>query len=306
MPFEWIADFRPPYEATQDEILWSAFTQKFLKRLLRVEPRLRVRIRNLPQGIKSIETVRKTDTSKVVALQPVSLASDNVDPELRDRLEVPPAGEYWVRTYICQDCLDPSTGEPGMWVPHIRRLLHKDHNLVEGDITHRGIRPTWTPSHQVYSASPERLAGQIHLMYSIAVTTVPAEGDEKLLKDYDAIALFPFTSVDREKAERVAGLEDVFGRIKAVRGARMEKFLELDASPGKAVQQLLEWLQLLDRHALDVPQEEGDADEEELQEQLNREKAARATLKQAQAGVDAMGAKGALAAATSGRSSLKR
>lgn len=316
MAFEWIADFRPPLEASEDELRWSAFSRGFLTKLLEKEPRLRVRIRNLPQGIASThsesrempEEMRGHDgplrAEVVVAKQPVALTSDDVPPILRRRLEIPRAGEFPVRTYRCMDCLDPATGKPGQFVPHIRKLIHesKGHKLKAGDVTHMGLRQTWTPDYQIFSASPKRLREQIHLMYGIAFTTIPE--DPLDLRGYKSVVILPFRSLDRNAPGHVADPSDIVERIRKI--VRPEYIRVLRGAPTADIESLIAFLTDIDSKALQLDAgEDEDADQMELEDQLRRDKAARELLAQTRRAAQEMGVAEAVAQATKGKSKLR-
>jgi hypothetical protein len=274
MPWELIADYRPPLGATGEDVRWTHLALGLTKGLLDLEPRLRFRIRNLPQGVRSMKEQAGEHGQGVVVEQPVSLDSNDVPEALRPRLEIPRAGQFWVRNYYCQECVDPS-GKAGVWVPHIRRKLHMKGRPVvfslpspegtaqaearlhrsdprKGNIQMKGIRSTWVPTHQVVFGSPSRLRANrfvVSLRYSVAVTSEPEQ--PLALEGFSAVLLLPLRKdVDYEAV--AAGLRSALPECETV--------VVLPRSPKDGIRALLEILKGVDSAALESPNDETDDD----------------------------------------------
>lgn len=277
MPMELIADFRPRVGATKVDDLWTAMSIAVALRL-DAEPGARFRIRGLPQGIDNTKT---GPGGAITFSQPINLGSEDIPEKLRPRLEVPRAGEWWVRSYTCEDCLDPATGKPGRWVPDRRLRLHKEqypgHRIKRGRITHKGLKSTWQPERQVFMGSPERLALQTPFMPSAAVTWAPE--DPKMLARFSWIAILPVRKID--DYERVLALVR-----EAVPGA--ESVVVLPKRPAD-LDALVAWLKESVDEELCVAEEMSpqEADRRELEEQIARDRAASAAVEAAQTNVDA-------------------
>lgn len=302
MAWEYIADFRAPLGATDEDRRWGALAIGFAKGLVEIEPRIRFRIRNLPQGLyekpRSFEEWAKrmgVDLSdpqetaaaresfkevrspvgehgrKAITEQPISLDSNDVPEVLRPRIEIPRAGQFWVRNYQCMECADPRTGKIGLWVPHIRRKLHsKGQPLVfpppaldgessagrvhrsdpkKGDVRMKGIRSTWIPTHQLIMASPARLRANrtlTSLRYSVAVTSAP--DDPSWLDGFHAVVLVPLRKADHaaEAARIRAALPEV------------ESVVVLPSRPAEGIRALLAALLEIDSGSLEEPRDDAD------------------------------------------------
>lgn len=271
MAWELIADYRQALGATEDDNRWTALAIGFSKGLLIEEPRLRFRIRNLPQGISKVsenKAVGEQGKSTMIE-QPVALDSENVPAVLRQRLEVPRRSEFWLRNYHCQECVDPSKGTTGLYVPHIRRKLHmKGQPLVyppkgsigddgikpvhktdphKGDVFMKGIRSTWQPTRQAMIGTPARLAANrtmTMLRYTVAITSMP--DDPAQLAGYHYILLVPLKKVADPQAEAK--------RLKAVL-PEAENVAFLPANPKEGIKAILATFMELDSDALDKPDE---------------------------------------------------
>lgn len=275
MPWDFAADFRPPVQATDEDLVFSAFARGterqrgFIERILKLEPKLRVRVRNLPPGTLEVTAAEGSKAPSVIE-QPVALDSHDVPEVLKDRIEVPKAREFWNRNYHCSECVDPISKRPGLWVPHIRRLLHQvgeplipplpegakegtlhTKNAKAGAPFQKGLESSWMPNFMLYIGAPKRLAQQTTVLYSAALTTLPE--DPKHLASFDMLFLLPIWSFSEGRAATDDEIESTVAKLHEEL-PKAEKIFVLSPSPKQGAAQVLEAIQELDPECMDGSQ----------------------------------------------------
>lgn len=272
MPIDWIGDWKIRPEGTREDKIWTGVLRPLAEHLIKVEPRVRFRVRNFPPRATSGDDTDKVTGKKItVVSSPIALADTDVPESLRNRLEVPKAREFWVKNYKCLDCTDPRTGKPGIWVPHVRRKLHKGHKVKPGKPLMKGLDPDWRPTHRLITGTSERLRSHSGLMYSIALTSAPVSVAH--LKGFDSILILPLKSgVDHEQEK---------AKLLADPGMAAEYIEILPANKNDAVKALLEFICSVDPEFVSsgVKSDGGlNEDDKETHDQITRDNAARAFL----------------------------
>src|SRR5579862_7140397 len=189
MPFDILADFKEPADASKIDRLWSGLARSIVMRLLELEPNLRFRIRNFPPPVSITEGEKGAADIKTG----IALSENDVPPALRSHITVPEGEEYWIYNYKCMTCLKPD-GQPGLWVPHIRRKLHHDHDLQRMNPTAKGVEQPWTVTHRIVIGDINRIRGLGDLLYSIALTG-PVDDIAKL-SGYDVVLVLPVQKIN--------------------------------------------------------------------------------------------------------------
>jgi len=190
MPFEVLADFKQREGASKIDTFWSGIARSIVMKLIEMEPRIRLRIRNFPPP-----AVYETGAA-ALHKSGIALSESDVPELLRDRINIPEGDEYWIHNYKCMTCLN-ANGNPGLWVPHIRRKLHHDHDLKDLGITAKGIKQPWTTTHRLVIGDEKRIAGMGDMLYSVALTG-PGK-DISNVKGFDVIFVLPVSKGTHEK-----------------------------------------------------------------------------------------------------------
>lgn len=260
MPFDILADFRQRPDASKLDQFWSGLARSIVVKLAELEPRLRFRIRNFPP----VFSITAGDKGAADIKTGIALTEEDVPKQLRPFITVPEGDEYWIHNYRCDKCINPSTGSPGLWVPHIRRKLHQgpNHELKDLGITAKGVEQTWTVTHRIVIGDIERVRGLGDLLYSVALIG-PIE-DTALLAGFDVALVIPIKTIN------VVEQLKLLGKTK-----RLEHFKVYPPDPKAAVTALIEDLKTIDPKCL-KPETNFDNLEDDLEykQQLAREKLA--------------------------------
>lgn len=264
MPFELLADFKPAkFDRKIDEV-WSSIARGLASRLVELEPRIRFKIRNFPpEGTR-------THTDKGTLFKTgIALSEEDVPDLLKERIKIPEEGEYWIHNYRCLDCINPQTNEPGLWVPHIRRKLHHNHNLKDLGITAKGIHQPWMVTHRMVIGDSERIRGMGDLLYSVAFTGPFT--DSSAMKGYDVATVLPVKKGFNKEAQ--------WKLMESIN--HLEDYVILDNNMASAVPVILELLSRMDKRLFDpLPDSSFTTIEEdpEFQQQLSRDRMARRVM----------------------------
>lgn len=267
MPFEILADFKEREGASKIDVLWSGLARSIVMKLVEIEPRIRMRIRNFPP----IGANEGTNTEGATNKTGIVLSDSDVPSLLKDRINIPEGEEYWIHNYRCMTCLNPSTNEPGLWVPHIRRKLHHDHELKDLGITAKGIRQPWTTTHRIVIGDEVRIKGMGDMLYSVALTG-PIK-DFEILKGFDVAVVLPIRKVD-------LGVQSD-QLIKMKKSGRLEAYKFLPTNPNESVESLLILLKDLDPKLIQpevIYTGDNPTEDPEFKQQLARDKMAQRVL----------------------------
>ena len=259
MPFEILADFRDREDFTKLDRVWSGIARSISMKLVEDEPRSRFRIRNFPP----LATLEESDKGASIK-SGVALGEEDVPLALRSRINIPEGEEYWIHNYRCMTCLNPQTGEPGLWVPHIRRKLHHDHDLKDEKITGKGIRQPWFITHRLVIGSDTRIAGMGDLLYSVALTG-PVDNVESL-RGFDVIIVLPVKKLFIPEQDTKLAAWKKAGKI--------EHYRILPPDPIGAAKALIEDLKFIDKRFIEPEIPENPEEDPEYKQQLARSRLA--------------------------------
>jgi hypothetical protein len=272
MPIDFYADFRTPSTKKEDQ-LWSSLALGFAMAFVEQEPRIRMRIRNLPRSVSNVgdqrpsEYMPKANNTRYLTGEDTSLTIFDLPKVLQKYMEIPPAKKFWAGLYHCKTC------DKKVYEVQMQKKLHEGHDVERIRIVKRGIKPQWDVDFRLCMGPTDRLAGVALPTYSIAITAPPVSLVDLSGKaagpagyGYHAVLLVPLRKgfdYEAEKQRIMDGVPDC------------EKVEVLPANPKDIPAAILAFVKKLDLALLepeDAEAAKASTDSvTELKEQLNKE-----------------------------------
>lgn len=275
MPIDFYSDFRTSSQKKEDQ-LWSSLALGFATAFVEQEPRIRMRIRNLPRNVANISDNRPSEhiekaaggrPTKYLTGEDTSLTVFDLPKILQNKMEVPPAKKFWAGVYQCKTC------NKKVYEVQMQKKLHEGHDVERTRIVKRGIIPQWEPDFRVCMGPSIRLSGAALPTYSIAITGPPIDVRDisgksagYLGNSYHAVLIVPLKKnfdYEAEKKRLMAELPEV------------EKVEVLPSSPKDIPGAILSFLKKLDSALLEpegTPESKANTDTStELKVQLEKD-----------------------------------